>query len=243
METEATEHTELTPPVPADAPDGTAAEEQTALPSQFGAPIDEFAPRFTGVPVELVLDSFRVIGELFAPGVPRRLVDILNSNDLSYFVMHSGHSRRSLQPLRGHQELRRHPARPRRHPSRDTARRGAEAGPLRSRSQEEGTLHSRSSRVQGHRQPAPDAGCRSSPRPDRRRSPLRAFHRRDSSHRQGTSPDLARAARNREHDPRPLLRNAQRRIPGRDRTVFARRDHPTDGLVFRTLRRRSFRSS
>ena len=37
-----------------------------------------------------MLDSFRVIGELFAPGVPRRLVDILNSNDLSYFVMHSG---------------------------------------------------------------------------------------------------------------------------------------------------------
>jgi hypothetical protein len=89
VETEATEHTELTQPVTTEAPAGAGAQ-HTGLPSQFGAPIDEFAPRFTGVPVELVLDSFRVIGELFAPGVPRRLVDILNSNDLSYFVMHSG---------------------------------------------------------------------------------------------------------------------------------------------------------
>ncbi len=42
------------------------------------------------VPVEVIMDSYRVNGELFAPGVPRRLVDILNSNDLSYFTMRSG---------------------------------------------------------------------------------------------------------------------------------------------------------
>ena len=89
METEASQYSDLTESVPTEAPEGAEAQ-HSALPSQFGAPIDEFAPRFTGVPVELVLDSFRVIGELFAPGVPRRLVDILNSNDLSYFVMHSG---------------------------------------------------------------------------------------------------------------------------------------------------------
>jgi hypothetical protein len=48
------------------------------------------APRSTGVLVEIVMDSFRVSGELFAPGVPRRLVDILNSNDTTYFTMNSG---------------------------------------------------------------------------------------------------------------------------------------------------------
>jgi hypothetical protein len=52
--------------------------------------IDDVGPRSTGVPVEIVMESYRVKGELFAPGVPRRLVDILNSNDLSYFVMHTG---------------------------------------------------------------------------------------------------------------------------------------------------------
>jgi len=52
---------------------------------------DEFAaPRATGVQVEIVMDSFRVCGELFTPGVPRRLVDFLNSNDLAYFTMTSG---------------------------------------------------------------------------------------------------------------------------------------------------------
>ena len=90
METEVTQDTELNQSIPTEAPAGAEAQQHAALPSQFGAPIDEFAPRFTGVPVEFILDSYRVIGELFAPGVPRRLVDILNSNDLSYFVMHSG---------------------------------------------------------------------------------------------------------------------------------------------------------
>jgi hypothetical protein len=53
-------------------------------------PEDVFTPRSTDVPVEIIMDSYRVNGELFAPGVPRRLVDILNSNDLAYFTMHSG---------------------------------------------------------------------------------------------------------------------------------------------------------
>jgi len=54
------------------------------------APPEPEAPRTTGVIVEIVMDSFRVNGELFAPGIPRRLVDILNSNDMSYFIMNSG---------------------------------------------------------------------------------------------------------------------------------------------------------
>jgi len=54
-------------------------------------PQDEFlVPRSTGVLVEIVMDSYRVNGEIHAPGIPRRLVDLLNSNDLSYFTMHSG---------------------------------------------------------------------------------------------------------------------------------------------------------
>ena len=53
-------------------------------------PPEIFTPRSTDVPVEIIMDSYRVNGELFAPGVPRRLVDILNSNDLSYFTMRSG---------------------------------------------------------------------------------------------------------------------------------------------------------
>ncbi len=54
------------------------------------APPQPEAPKATGVIVEIVMDSFRVNGELFAPGVPRRLVDILNSNDMTYFIMNSG---------------------------------------------------------------------------------------------------------------------------------------------------------
>jgi hypothetical protein len=42
------------------------------------------------VQVEILMESYRVVGELFAPGIPRRLVDILNSNDLPYFIMHAG---------------------------------------------------------------------------------------------------------------------------------------------------------
>lgn len=63
-----------------DAPDGV-----TEAP-----PAEPFTPRSTDVDVEIVMDSYRVNGKLFAPGVPRRLVDILNSSDLSYFTMHSG---------------------------------------------------------------------------------------------------------------------------------------------------------
>jgi hypothetical protein len=36
------------------------------------------------------MESYRINGELYAPGIPRRLVDILNSNDLAYFIMHTG---------------------------------------------------------------------------------------------------------------------------------------------------------
>ena len=53
-------------------------------------PPEPEGPKATGVIVEIVMDSFRVNGELFAPGVPRRLVDILNSNDMTYFIMNSG---------------------------------------------------------------------------------------------------------------------------------------------------------
>ena len=56
------------------------------------APPEPEAPTATGVIVEIVMDSFRVNGELFAPGVPRRLVDILNSNDMTYFIMNSARS-------------------------------------------------------------------------------------------------------------------------------------------------------
>jgi hypothetical protein len=63
-----------------EAPDSTAE----------APPAEIFTPRSTDVPVEIVMDSYRVNGELVAPGVPRRLVDILNSNDLSYFTMRSG---------------------------------------------------------------------------------------------------------------------------------------------------------
>lgn len=65
------------------------AEQQLEGPAP--APVPEYmAPRSTDVAVEIVMDSFRVTGEIFAPGVPRRLVDILNSNDLAYFTMNSG---------------------------------------------------------------------------------------------------------------------------------------------------------
>ena len=92
METETTDLTqELSSPVaetpvsPAEAPDASAE-----APAPLTPAVDDFAPRSTGVPVEIVMESYRVTGELFAPGVPRRLVDILNSSDLSYFVMHTG---------------------------------------------------------------------------------------------------------------------------------------------------------
>ncbi|HUF54197.1 MAG TPA: hypothetical protein VMR52_10550 [Dehalococcoidia bacterium] len=38
--------------------------------------------------VELMMDHYRVGGELRSPGVPRRLVDILNSADLPFIVVH-----------------------------------------------------------------------------------------------------------------------------------------------------------
>jgi hypothetical protein len=91
VDAETTDYTDApAPPGDPFAPPAEASEPGIDAPPPLVAPIDDFAPRFTGVPVELVLESYRVTGELFAPGVPRRLVDILNSNDLSYFVMHSG---------------------------------------------------------------------------------------------------------------------------------------------------------
>ncbi|HEV8575289.1 MAG TPA: hypothetical protein VGR43_11350 [Dehalococcoidia bacterium] len=67
----------------------TEADTFIATPTEPAQPRWE-EPRFTGVRVEIVMDSYRVDGELFAPGVPRRLVDIMNSNDLAYFVLHTG---------------------------------------------------------------------------------------------------------------------------------------------------------
>jgi len=64
---------------------------QSGADAQPVTPQDEFlVPRSTGVRVEIVMDSYRVNGEIHAPGIPRRLVDILNSSDLAYFTMHSG---------------------------------------------------------------------------------------------------------------------------------------------------------
>lgn len=67
----------------------TDTEHVDAQPNLEASPEPE-GTRATGVIVEIVMDSFRVNGELFAPGVPRRLVDILNSNDMTYFIMNSG---------------------------------------------------------------------------------------------------------------------------------------------------------
>lgn len=79
-------------PVPSGDPETPAeppASPADSIAQSTGA-IDDVALRSTGVQVEMVLDSYRVIGELHAPGVPRRLVDIMNSSDLSYFVMRTG---------------------------------------------------------------------------------------------------------------------------------------------------------
>ena len=91
LDAETTDYTDPTaPPSDSFSPPAEAPQQGTVTPAPLAAPIDDFAPRFTGVLVEMVLDSYRVIGELFAPGVPRRLVDVLNSSDLSYYVMHTG---------------------------------------------------------------------------------------------------------------------------------------------------------
>jgi len=47
-------------------------------------------PQLTGVAVELVMDSYRIIGELRSQGGPRRLVDILNAVDASFILVHDG---------------------------------------------------------------------------------------------------------------------------------------------------------
>jgi hypothetical protein len=47
-------------------------------------------PPFSAVAVELVMDSYRVIGELRGPGGPRRLVDILNAVDSSFILVYDG---------------------------------------------------------------------------------------------------------------------------------------------------------
>jgi hypothetical protein len=40
--------------------------------------------------VELVLDNYRVTGDIRQPGVPRRLVDLLNNSDVEFFVVRNG---------------------------------------------------------------------------------------------------------------------------------------------------------
>ena len=40
--------------------------------------------------VELVLDNFRVIGDIKQAGVPRRLVDLMNNSDIEFFVVKRG---------------------------------------------------------------------------------------------------------------------------------------------------------
>jgi hypothetical protein len=78
------------PPGDQPAPSAPAPEQATDWSAPQAGAIDDFAARSTGVLVEIVLDSYRVIGELHAPGIPRRLVDIMNSSDLTYFVMQQG---------------------------------------------------------------------------------------------------------------------------------------------------------
>lgn len=48
------------------------------------------APGVSLAPVEMVLDNYRVIGDLKQPGVNRRLVDVMNNNDLEFFVIKDG---------------------------------------------------------------------------------------------------------------------------------------------------------
>lgn len=40
--------------------------------------------------VELILDNYRVIGDIKQPGVPRRLVDLMNNTDVEFFVVRQG---------------------------------------------------------------------------------------------------------------------------------------------------------
>lgn len=44
-------------------------------------------PAFSVVRVEMVLDNYRLVGELRQPGVPRRLVDTMNNNDIDFLVV------------------------------------------------------------------------------------------------------------------------------------------------------------
>lgn len=99
METDAQPHSEAPPyseaQTRAEGQTYPEAQPQPETPQPEGQPYAEAppqyeAPRSTGVEVEIVMESFRVSGQLFAPGVPRRLVDILNSNDLAYFTMTAG---------------------------------------------------------------------------------------------------------------------------------------------------------
>ncbi len=63
------------------------------------------APASTGVPVEAVMDSHRIRGELRLTGVPRRLVDILNSIDGGYVLIHGGQVDDPLKPGDGPRRL------------------------------------------------------------------------------------------------------------------------------------------
>lgn len=55
-----------------------------------GANPAETGPRYSTMDVELVMDSYRVSGELKSPGVPRRLVDVLNAVDGAFVIVNNG---------------------------------------------------------------------------------------------------------------------------------------------------------
>lgn len=46
-------------------------------------------PEQTALSVELVMDSVRVTGQIITPGGPRRLVDIFNSTDAPFVLVHA----------------------------------------------------------------------------------------------------------------------------------------------------------
>ncbi|MEX1194332.1 MAG: hypothetical protein WD904_00820 [Dehalococcoidia bacterium] len=54
------------------------------------APNELPALQHSTMDVELIMDSYRVSGELQSVGVPRRLVDFLNSVDGNFIIIHGG---------------------------------------------------------------------------------------------------------------------------------------------------------
>lgn len=55
-----------------------------------GTILSESGPGYAAIDVELVMDSYRVKGELQSIGAPRRLVDVLNSVDGAFVIVHGG---------------------------------------------------------------------------------------------------------------------------------------------------------